>query len=243
MHGRDEAGELQPDLRQAVEDDEQLHQQRRAADDRDVDARAARSSQRVRRHPRQGREPAAITSPTTKLMTVSGMVPLTSPPQHRPRRRPCTTSHVRRASEPFDLDLAGSSDGDVGLEVLLGDLRAGCRRPERLRAPCPPGRAGAASALRKVSACSADLVAGVADDLDVLRPGRGQVVEHGDVVVDDRVDPALDEQLGRLGEALDRPDLRAGVAGDLRPVAGLRLRGRACPSGRPGVLMSSVSAR
>nr|WP_245822357.1 hypothetical protein [Lentzea waywayandensis] len=68
-------------------------------------------------------------------------------------------------------------------------------------------------------------LAGVARDLDVLRAGGGEVVEDGDVVVDDRVDPALLEQRGSLGEAFDGLHAGAGVAGDLGPVAGAGLGG------------------
>ena len=54
-------------------------------------------------------------------------------------------------------------------------------------------------------------------DLDRLVVGLGLVGVEGDAVVDDGVDPALVEQGDRLGEALDRLQRRAGVAGDLRP--------------------------
>ena len=144
--------------------------------------------------------------------------------QHRPR---AVLDHLGRAPGvgPLDLDLAGVLDRDVGLEVLLGDLAQGAVVAELLERLVGL-RAQVRVGLAEGECLTAHLVPGVAHDLDVLGARRRQVVEHRDVVVDDGVDPSLHEQLGRLGEALDRPDVGAGVARDLRPVAGLRLRGR-----------------
>ena len=63
---------LHAELGQREEHDEQLHQQRGAADDRDVEAGDV-GQHDVRRQPRQ-RHASAITRPMTKLMIVSGMV-------------------------------------------------------------------------------------------------------------------------------------------------------------------------
>jgi hypothetical protein len=55
--------------------------------------------------------------------------------------------------------------------------------------------------------------------------GVGEVGVHRDAVVDHHIHPALVEQRDGLGEALHRFHPGAGVAGDLRPVAGNGLAG------------------
>ena len=137
-----------------------------------------------------------------KLTTVSGIVPLSSP-RSIGHAVSCTTSHVVRESRGLDVDVLGALlDGDIGAEVLLGDLREGAVLGERGQ--------GLVGLLAQVGLVLAEgqrllqrLVAGVARDLDLVVARGREVVEHRDVVVDDRVDPALGQQLDARPEVLD----------------------------------------
>ena len=139
----------------------------------------------------------------------------------------CTTSHVDRESDALTVDvlLAPSLVVTSALKYF-SEIFA--------RVPSAASFLSAASA----SCCSCGLVlaegqrllerlvACVARDLDLVVAGGREVVEHRDVVVDDRVDPALHHQLHTGSEVLHVLHVRAGVTRDLRPVAAGGLRRR-----------------
>ena len=222
--GRDEPGQLDADLGQPEEDDEQLHQQRGAADDRDVDP-GDPVQHRSAGQPRQ-RGQERDQQPDREADDGQRDGALDDAREHRPRGGAHHLPGAPSRVGALHLHVRGRLlHGDVGAEVGLRDLRQGAVRGQLLQ-----GRVGLVAQLRVGLAegqrLLGDLVAGVAGDLDLGGLRRGEVVEDGDVVVHDRVDAALGQQRDGLGEALDRLHLGAGVLGHLRPVAGLGLCGR-----------------
>src|SRR6476620_5455887 len=150
---------------------------------------------------------SATTRPSTKLITVSGMV-LVSVAFSRGHSESRISSMVCWFTRLL-------LHGHVGLEVLLRD---GLQRPVGLElaqglvdcgdevGALPRGD----DLLRDVTGLGGDLHGGVTRGL--------LVVEDSQVVVHGRLDALLLQQGDGLGEALDRLDVRAGVLGDLGPV-------------------------
>src|SRR6476619_4410514 len=139
---------------------------------------------------------SATTRPSTKLITVSGMVPVSVA-----FSRGHSESRISSMVCWFTRLLL---HGHVGLEVLLRD---GLQRPVGLE-------------LAQGLVDCGDEVGALPRGDDLLRGvTRGLlVVEDSQVVVHGRLDALLLQQGDGLGEALDRLDVRAGVLGDLGPV-------------------------
>ena len=207
---------------QPVEDHEQLHEQRRAADHRDVE-------------PRDAREHAVLREPQQR----------DAEREHEPDRERGQRERDRAAQpapderpERFEEQLPAGCHGDTPF------VKTGASRPTRetsapkyfspISASTPSSRSSASAASIAATRAALSFVNanalsdGSSVSAAISRPRLAvglHVVEEGQLVVDGRVDAALLEQRDGLGPALDGLDVRARLLGELVPVARERLRG------------------
>ena len=211
---------VRPSGRQPVEDQEELHQQRGAADDRDVEP-GQLGHHRDRRQPHQ-RHDQRDRQADDEADDRERDGRLDRGQQHR--------SDGALDQLPGALHLGpvlvrgrGLLTGrHVGVEVALGDLGQGAVGAQLVQGLVDRVAQGAVLGAQREHLLAR--VAGLGGDLDVGVLGGLDVLQHRQVVVDGGVHPPLLDQGDGLGEALDGLDLRPGVGGHLGPVAGRALR-------------------